>query len=51
MQQNLENMKKFLSQKLSLNSEFVHKFLHTGCGKSPWTKIKSEFTRSLNDCS
>ena len=20
----------------------------TGCGKSPWTKIKSKFTRSLN---
>ena len=22
--------------------------LRTGCGKSPWTKIKSEFSRFLN---
>ena len=24
---------------------------HTGCGKSPWAKIKSKLTRSLNDYS
>ena len=37
---------------LEVKNELVfahtHTHTHTGCGKSPWVKIKSEFTRSLN---